>query len=222
MPGGWRAEDLADWVLLDGPDELPEALRHGFCPPFTPLGRPLRRGKGGRTYQEALHKVATGETVWTTREGLFHAYRHPGVVHRPLSGLPPRPTAPSSGVRTPKAPRFARSRHWPNRCPDQGFTSSSLTLDCLWPTAAVSVPASGTSEGGTWGPWKKPATRSTGLRGVSPASARTSCGVDQRQIVCPPHRFSTRRHLLHACSTSARRLLDTGRHDRHGQVTRPQ
>ncbi|MFJ8360486.1 LysR family transcriptional regulator [Streptomyces sp. NPDC093984] len=82
-------EDLADWVLLDGPAELPEALRHGFCPPFTPLGRPLRRGKGGRTYQEALHKVATGETVWTTHQGLFHAYRHPGVVHRPLSGLPP-------------------------------------------------------------------------------------------------------------------------------------
>ena len=53
------------------------------------VGRPLRRGEGGRTYQEALHKVATGETVWTTHEGLFHAYRHPGVVHRPLSGLPP-------------------------------------------------------------------------------------------------------------------------------------
>jgi DNA-binding transcriptional LysR family regulator len=82
-------EDLADWVLLDGPAELPDALRHGFCPPFTPLGRPLRRGRGGRTYQEALHKVATGETVWTTHQGLFHAYRHPGVVHRPLSGLPP-------------------------------------------------------------------------------------------------------------------------------------
>ena len=82
-------EDLADWVLLDGTDELPDVLRHGFCPPFTPLGRLLRRGKGGRTYQEALHKVATGETVWTTHEGLFHAYRHPGVVHRPLSGLPP-------------------------------------------------------------------------------------------------------------------------------------
>ncbi|TFV32351.1 hypothetical protein E4K10_18750 [Streptomyces sp. T1317-0309] len=29
-------EDLAGWVLLDGPAELPEALRHGFCPPFTP------------------------------------------------------------------------------------------------------------------------------------------------------------------------------------------
>ncbi|MER6352594.1 LysR family transcriptional regulator [Streptomyces sp. NPDC001634] len=82
-------EDLADWALLDGPTELPEALRHGFCPPFTPLGRPLRRGAGGRTYQEALHRVATGETVWTTHAGLFHAYRHPGVVHLPLSGLPP-------------------------------------------------------------------------------------------------------------------------------------
>ena len=82
-------EDLAECVLLDGPAELPEALRHGFCPPFTPLGRPLRRGKGGRTYQESLHRVATGEMVWTTHEGLFRAYRHPGVVHRPLSGLPP-------------------------------------------------------------------------------------------------------------------------------------
>jgi DNA-binding transcriptional LysR family regulator len=81
-------EDLADWALLDGPEELPEALRHGFCPPFTPLGRSLRRGKGGQTYQEALHKVATSETVWTTHEGVFHAYRHAGVVHRPLSGLP--------------------------------------------------------------------------------------------------------------------------------------
>jgi len=81
-------EDLAGWVLLDGPAELPEALRHGFCPPFTPTGRPLRRGRGGSTYQEALHNVATGETVWTTHEGLFRAYRHPGVVHRPLSGLP--------------------------------------------------------------------------------------------------------------------------------------
>ncbi len=82
-------EDLADCVLLDGPAELPEALRHGFCPPFTPLGRPLRRGQGGRTYQEALHRVATGETVWTTHAGLFRTYGHPGVVHRPLSGLPP-------------------------------------------------------------------------------------------------------------------------------------
>ncbi|WP_225100200.1 LysR family transcriptional regulator [Streptomyces sp. CoH27] len=82
-------EDLADSVLLDGPAELPEALRHGYCPPFTPLGRPLRRGKGSRTYQEALHRVAAGETVWTTHEGLFHTYAHPGVVHRPLTGLPP-------------------------------------------------------------------------------------------------------------------------------------
>ncbi|MFC9926928.1 LysR family transcriptional regulator [Streptomyces sp. NPDC127190] len=82
-------EDLSDWVLLDGPAELPEALRHGFCPPFTPLGRPLRRGPGGRTYQEALHRVAAGELVWTTHEGLFRSYAHPGVVHRPLTGLPP-------------------------------------------------------------------------------------------------------------------------------------
>ncbi|BBC34960.1 hypothetical protein SGFS_062540 [Streptomyces graminofaciens] len=81
-------EDLADCVLLDGPDELPDVLRHGFCPPFTPYGRPLRRGKGGQTYQESLHQVATGEMVWTTHEGLFHSYRHPGVVHRPLTGLP--------------------------------------------------------------------------------------------------------------------------------------
>jgi DNA-binding transcriptional LysR family regulator len=82
-------EDLAESVLLDGPDELPDVLRHGFCPPFTPLGRPLRRGRGGRTYQESLHLVATGEMVWTTHAGLFHSYRHPGVVYRPLSGLPP-------------------------------------------------------------------------------------------------------------------------------------
>lgn len=82
-------EDLADSILLDGPDELPDVLRHGFCPPFSPLGRPLRRGKGGRTYQESLHMVATGAMVWTTHAGLFHSYRHPGVVHRPLSGLPP-------------------------------------------------------------------------------------------------------------------------------------
>ncbi|MEU9481689.1 LysR family transcriptional regulator [Streptomyces sp. NPDC048191] len=82
-------EDLADWVLLDGPAELPEALRHGFCPPFTPLGQPLRRGPGGRTYQEALHRVATGERVWTTHQGLFQTYAHPGVIHRTLTGLPP-------------------------------------------------------------------------------------------------------------------------------------
>ncbi|WP_189933053.1 LysR family transcriptional regulator [Streptomyces sulfonofaciens] len=82
-------EDLADWVLLDGPAELPAPLRHGFCPRFTPLGRPLRRGHGGRTYQEALHRVATGDTVWTAHEGLFRTYRHPRVGHRPLSGLSP-------------------------------------------------------------------------------------------------------------------------------------
>ena len=33
--------------------------------------------------------MATGETVWTTHAGLFRTYGHPGVVHRPLSGLPP-------------------------------------------------------------------------------------------------------------------------------------
>ncbi|MCX3061111.1 LysR family transcriptional regulator [Streptomyces beihaiensis] len=81
-------EDLSDQVLLNGPAELPEALRYDLCPPFTPLGRPLRRATGGRTYQEALHRVASGEMVWTTHEGLFRVYAHPGVVYRPLSGLP--------------------------------------------------------------------------------------------------------------------------------------
>lgn len=82
-------EELAGSVLLDSPAALPEALRHGMSPPFTPLGRPLRRGTGGRTYQEALHRVAAGETVWTTHAGLFDTYAHPGVVHLPLTGLPP-------------------------------------------------------------------------------------------------------------------------------------
>src|SRR5207302_3959184 len=76
-------EELADWTVLDSPPELPEAFRHGICPPFTPLGRPLRREPGGRTYQEALHRVASGKLIWATHEGLFRLYRHPGVIHRP-------------------------------------------------------------------------------------------------------------------------------------------
>ncbi|MGW0878985.1 LysR family transcriptional regulator [Streptomyces sp. NPDC002671] len=82
-------EELADWVVLDGPAERPEAFRHAICPPFTPRGRPLRREPGGRTYQEALHSVASGRLVWATHEGLFRLYRHPGVTHRPLTGMAP-------------------------------------------------------------------------------------------------------------------------------------
>ncbi|MGF1427607.1 LysR family transcriptional regulator [Kitasatospora sp. LaBMicrA B282] len=82
-------EELVDWVVLDGPPQLPEALRIEAAPPFTPLGKPVRRAPGGRTYQEALHHVATGELVWATHAGLFRVYRHPGAVHRPLRGMAP-------------------------------------------------------------------------------------------------------------------------------------
>ncbi|MER5640354.1 LysR family transcriptional regulator [Kitasatospora sp. NPDC002227] len=82
-------EELVDWPLLDGPTELPEATRLDLFPPFTPLGRPLKRCHGGRTYREAFHRIATGELVWATHESLFRLYRHPGVTHRPLTGLAP-------------------------------------------------------------------------------------------------------------------------------------
>ncbi|MGE7432905.1 MULTISPECIES: LysR family transcriptional regulator [Kitasatospora] len=82
-------EDLADWVVLDGPAGLPEALRLDLLPPFTPLGRPLTRGAGGRTYQEAFNRVAAFDMVWATHEGLFRLYRHPDVTHRPLTGMAP-------------------------------------------------------------------------------------------------------------------------------------
>ncbi|MEV4561619.1 LysR family transcriptional regulator [Kitasatospora sp. NPDC049285] len=80
-------EELADWPILDSPLEVPEPIRHAVSPPFTPSGRPLHRTPGGRTYQEALHHVATSDTVWATHRGLFRGYRHPEVVARPLTGL---------------------------------------------------------------------------------------------------------------------------------------
>ncbi|WP_329577261.1 LysR family transcriptional regulator [Kitasatospora sp. NBC_01250] len=86
---GIDVEDLAGQVLLDGPAELPQALRLYLFPPFTPLGRPLVREAGGQTYQEAFNQVAAGAMVWATHQGLFRLYQHPGVVRRPLSGMAP-------------------------------------------------------------------------------------------------------------------------------------
>ncbi|AUG78186.1 hypothetical protein CFP65_3390 [Kitasatospora sp. MMS16-BH015] len=97
---GVDVEELVDWPLLDGPTELPEATRLDLFPAFTPLGRPLSRRSGGRTYQEAFHRVAAGELVWATHASLFRLYRHPGVTHRPLTGLAPANAAlvwPSAG-----------------------------------------------------------------------------------------------------------------------------
>ncbi|WAL74495.1 LysR substrate-binding domain-containing protein [Kitasatospora sp. YST-16] len=81
-------EELADWPVLDSPSDTPDTFRHAVTPPFTPRGRPLRRTPGGRTYQEALHRVAVSDTVWPTHRGLFLNHRHPRVRARPLTGLP--------------------------------------------------------------------------------------------------------------------------------------
>ncbi|WP_308190798.1 LysR family substrate-binding domain-containing protein [Streptomyces sp. HPF1205] len=82
-------EDLAGSVVLCGPPELPEAFRRSYFPAATPQGRPVDRRPGGRTYQETFNMVAAGDAVTITHTGIARHYRHPGVVYRPLLGLPP-------------------------------------------------------------------------------------------------------------------------------------
>jgi DNA-binding transcriptional LysR family regulator len=91
---GWASvEDLADNVVVDAGETVPNETLEALCPRRTPAGREIPRlHREGRTV-EVLALVAAGELVHPTVASLADHYTHPGVTMVPLRDLPPLESA---------------------------------------------------------------------------------------------------------------------------------
>jgi DNA-binding transcriptional LysR family regulator len=89
-------QDVVDFEALAGHDiiypELPSWYGDLWTPVTTPGGLPVRRRHLPATYvEDVLRLVARGDLAHLTFASLLSAYTRPGVVVRPLTGLPPVP-----------------------------------------------------------------------------------------------------------------------------------
>jgi len=87
---GWAsAEDLGDFMVVDGEGIVPSETLDVLSPGRTPQGRPiLRRYREGRM-AEVLALVARGDVVYPTVASLSAFYTHPGVSLIEMRDLPP-------------------------------------------------------------------------------------------------------------------------------------
>lgn len=83
-------EELASHEVIY--PQLPDWFRELWVPATTPSGRPLRRRHVAARYiEDVLRLVAQSGLAHLTYASLLSAYRRPGVVLAPLTGLPPMP-----------------------------------------------------------------------------------------------------------------------------------
>ncbi|MGW0508192.1 LysR family transcriptional regulator [Streptomyces olivaceoviridis] len=84
-----RLEDLADVPLLSIIGDVPDYWLAHHLPAHTPSGRPIARGPGMTTMQEALMLVAAGKGVVLApaHTALYHA--RPGVAYVPFTDAEP-------------------------------------------------------------------------------------------------------------------------------------
>ncbi|MGW5490850.1 LysR family transcriptional regulator [Streptomyces olivaceoviridis] len=84
-----RLEDLADVPLLSIIGDVPDYWLAHHLPAHTPSGRPIARGPGMTTMQEALMLVAAGKgaVLAPAHTALYHA--RPGVAYVPFTDAEP-------------------------------------------------------------------------------------------------------------------------------------
>ncbi|TVL92232.1 LysR family transcriptional regulator [Streptomyces sp. SAJ15] len=82
-------EELAEVPLLTVEGELPEYRREHHGPARTPNGRPIPRGPGITSLQEALMLVAAGKGAFLTTAHTAAYHPRPGVAYLPLDDAAP-------------------------------------------------------------------------------------------------------------------------------------
>jgi DNA-binding transcriptional LysR family regulator len=88
--GSVDIEDLSAFEVVY--PQVPDWFRELWVPATTPSGRPLRRRHTAARYiEDVLRLVAQSGLAHLTYASLLTAYRRPGVVLAPLTGLPPMP-----------------------------------------------------------------------------------------------------------------------------------
>jgi DNA-binding transcriptional LysR family regulator len=81
-------EDLADEETARLPPTFPAALHDTALPPFTPLGRPIRRSYPVRTIKEIVSLIAQGRIVWAVARRAYLGPDRDDIVTIPMRDVP--------------------------------------------------------------------------------------------------------------------------------------
>lgn len=81
-------EVVGDETVFDLGPEVPGYWEQAMLPRATPAGRPVRRGRGVRTFHEVLTRVASGEGVTPLNAHVQRYYRLPGITYVPIDDVP--------------------------------------------------------------------------------------------------------------------------------------
>ncbi|QMW68396.1 LysR family transcriptional regulator [Mumia sp. ZJ1417] len=81
-------EVLGDETAFDAGADVPSYWEQAMLPRRTPAGRPIRRGRGVRTFHEILTRVAAGDGVTPLNAHVRHFYTMPGVTYVPIMDVP--------------------------------------------------------------------------------------------------------------------------------------